>query len=176
MHFDIKPHNILLDRDLRPKISDFGLAKLCSQKESTIAVSIAGARGTIGYIAPEVFSRGVGAVTSKSDVYSYGMMVLDISGARRSIDDDDFAGSGTSSSSSSKYFPQCLYEGLDQFCASACAVDDGEATELVRKMVVVGLWCVQISPSDRPSMTRVLEMLEKSTEELQLPPHTPRGP
>ncbi|VAI77239.1 unnamed protein product [Triticum turgidum subsp. durum] len=176
VHFDIKPHNILLDRDLRPKISDFGLAKLCSQKESTIAVSIAGARGTIGYIAPEVFSRGVGAVTSKSDVYSYGMMVLEISGARRSMDDDDFTDS--EASSSSKYFPQCLYEGLDQFCARACAIDDsdGKATGLVRKMVVVGLWCVQISPSDRPSMTRVLEMLEKSAEELQLPPHTPRGP
>jgi interleukin-1 receptor-associated kinase 1 len=170
VHFDIKPHNILLDHDLRPKISDFGLAKLCPQKESTIALSIAGARGTIGYIAPEVFSRGVGAITSKSDVYSYGMMVLEMSGARRSMDGDELTGSETSSSS--KYFPQCLYEGLDQFCARACEID-GEATELVRKMVVVGLWCVQISPSDRPSMSRVVEMLEKSTEELQLPPHGP---
>lgn len=170
VHFDIKPHNILLDQDFRPKISDFGLAKLCSQKESTIAVSIAGARGTIGYIAPEVFLRGVGAVTSKSDVYSYGMMVLEMSGARRSMDDDEVPGSETSNSS--KYFPQCLYEGLDQFCTRACEIDS-EATELVRKMVVVGLWCVQISPSDRPSMSRVVEMLEKSTEELQLPPHGP---
>uniref|UniRef100_A0ACD5ZX15 Uncharacterized protein n=1 Tax=Avena sativa TaxID=4498 RepID=A0ACD5ZX15_AVESA len=170
VHFDIKPHNILLDHDLRPKISDFGLAKLCPQKESTISVSIAGARGTIGYIAPEVFSRGIGAVTSKSDVYSYGMMVLEMSGARRSMDGGEVPGSETSSSS--KYFPQCLYEGLDRFCARACEID-GEASELVRKMVVVGLWCVQISPSDRPSMSRVVEMLEKSTEELQLPPHGP---
>uniref|UniRef100_A0ACD5WW94 Uncharacterized protein n=1 Tax=Avena sativa TaxID=4498 RepID=A0ACD5WW94_AVESA len=167
VHFDIKPHNILLDHDLRPKISDFGLAKLCPQKESTIAVSIAGARGTIGYIAPEVFSRGIAAVTSKSDVYSYGMMVLEMSGARRSMDGDEVPGSETSSS---KYFPQCLYDGLDRFCARACEID-GEATGLVRKMVVVGLWCVQISPSDRPSMSRVVEMLEKSTEDLQLPPH-----
>lgn len=45
VHFDIKPQNILLDRDFRPKISDFGLAKLCAQKESTIRVSIAGAGG-----------------------------------------------------------------------------------------------------------------------------------
>ncbi|XP_062187003.1 cysteine-rich receptor-like protein kinase 25 [Phragmites australis] len=164
VHFDIKPHNILLDRDLRPKISDFGLAKLCPQKESTISVSITGARGTIGYIAPEVFSRQVRAVTSKSDVYSYGMMVLEMVGARRSIS----AGSG--SGASSRYFPQCLYEDLDRFCASACEIDV-EATGVVRKMVVVGLWCIQISPSDRPSMSRVVEMLEKSTTELQLPPH-----
>lgn len=108
VHFDIKPHNILLDQDLRPKISDFGLAKLCPQKESTINVSITGAWGTIGYITPEVFARGVGAVTSKSDVYSYGMMLLEMSGARRSI--DDVAGSETSSSS--KYFPQCFISRL----------------------------------------------------------------
>ncbi|KAL6647250.1 hypothetical protein ACP70R_014687 [Stipagrostis hirtigluma subsp. patula] len=164
VHFDIKPHNILLDKDFRPKISDFGLAKLCPQKESTISLSITGARGTIGYIAPEVFSRQVGTVTSKSDVYSYGMMVLEMVGARRSIN------ANSDSGASSKYFPQCLYEDLDRFCASACEIDS-EATEVVRKMVIIGLWCIQISPSDRPSMSRVVEMLEKSTAELQLPPH-----
>ncbi|TVU40197.1 hypothetical protein EJB05_13648 [Eragrostis curvula] len=165
VHFDIKPHNILLDRDFRPKISDFGLAKLCTQMESTIPVSIAGARGTIGYIAPEVFSRQVGAVTSKSDVYSYGMMVLEIVGARGSINN-----AGFNSGASSKYFPQCLYEDLDRFCSSACEIDV-EDTELVRKMVIIGLWCIQMSPSDRPSMSRVIEMLEKSAAELQLPLH-----
>jgi hypothetical protein len=48
-----------------------------------------------------------------------------------------------------------------------------QATGLVRKVVVVGLWCLQISPSDWPSMSRVVDMLEKSTDELQLPPHGP---
>ncbi|XP_052480292.1 PR5-like receptor kinase [Gossypium raimondii] len=53
LHFDIKPHNILLDENFCPKISDFGLSKLCERKESV--VSMTGARGTAGYIAPEVF-------------------------------------------------------------------------------------------------------------------------
>jgi serine/threonine protein kinase len=68
VHFGIKPHNILLDQDFCRKISDFGLAKLCLNKES--AISILGARGTIGYIAPEVYAKQFGTVSSKSDVYS----------------------------------------------------------------------------------------------------------
>ena len=50
LHFDIKPHNILLDNNFNPKIADFGLAKLCSKEKS--AVSMTAARGTMGYIAP----------------------------------------------------------------------------------------------------------------------------
>ncbi|XP_044341051.1 LEAF RUST 10 DISEASE-RESISTANCEUS RECEPTOR-LIKE PROTEIN KINASE-like 2.5 [Triticum aestivum] len=96
VHFDIKPHNILLDQNFCPKISDFGLAKLCLNKES--AISIGGARGTIGYIAPEVYSKRYGAVSSKSDVYSYGMMLLEMVGGRRNV-------KSTVAKSSEKYFP-----------------------------------------------------------------------
>ncbi|KAL6857252.1 hypothetical protein ACP4OV_018634 [Aristida adscensionis] len=162
VHFDIKPQNILLDQDFCPKISDFGLAKLCAQKESKI--SIVGARGTIGYIAPEVFSRNYGTVSSKSDVYSYGMVVLEMVGARKQIH--------VGTESSSKYFPQCLYDNLDQFCGATCCEisTDTNTTELVRKMVIVGLWCIQTTPAHRPSMSRVLEMLESNTMDLQLPP------
>jgi len=161
VHFDIKPHNILLDQDFCPKISDFGLAKLCLNKES--AISIAGARGTIGYIAPEVYSKQFGLVSSKSDVYSYGMMVLEMVGAR------DKNNTSASVESSSQYFPQWLYEHLDEYCISASEIN-GETTELVRKMIVVGLWCIQVIPTDRPTMTRVVEMLEGGTSNLELPP------
>ncbi|XP_039848573.1 LEAF RUST 10 DISEASE-RESISTANCE LOCUS RECEPTOR-LIKE PROTEIN KINASE-like 2.1 isoform X1 [Panicum virgatum] len=160
VHFDIKPHNILLDQYFCPKISDFGLAKLCLNKES--AISIGGARGTIGYIAPEVFSKQFGTVSTKSDVYSYGMMVLEMVGARDKKVNAD-------SESSSQYFPQWIYEHLDDYCISASEIN-GEITELVRKMIVVGLWCIQVIPTGRPTMTRVVEMLEGSTSNLELPP------
>ncbi|XP_044976718.1 LEAF RUST 10 DISEASE-RESISTANCE LOCUS RECEPTOR-LIKE PROTEIN KINASE-like 2.4 isoform X2 [Hordeum vulgare subsp. vulgare] len=160
VHFDIKPHNILLDQNFCPKISDFGLAKLCLNKESII--SIGGARGTIGYIAPEVYSKQFGAVSSKSDVYSYGMMVLEMVGAR----DKNIS---QNTESSSQYFPQWIYEHLDEYCIGASEIN-GEITEVVRKMIVVGLWCIQLSSTDRPTMTRVVEMLEGSTAGLELPP------
>ncbi|XP_037455304.1 LEAF RUST 10 DISEASE-RESISTANCE LOCUS RECEPTOR-LIKE PROTEIN KINASE-like 2.4 [Triticum dicoccoides] len=161
VHFDIKPHNILLDQNFCPKISDFGLAKQCINKESVI--SIGGARGTIGYIAPEVYSKQFGAVSTKSDVYSYGMMVLEMVGAK------DYKNITPNSESSSQYFPQWIYEHLDEYCVSASEIN-GETSEIVRKMIVVGLWCIQLSSTDRPTMTRVVEMLEGSTINIELPP------
>lgn len=161
VHFDIKPQNILLDQDFCPKISDFGLAKLCMKKESII--SIDGARGTIGYIAPEVFSQHFGEVSSKSDVYSYGMMVLEMIGARNNIN--------KSSQASSKYFPQWVYEYLEESYVNA-GETSGAETELFRKLIIVGLWCIQLQPANRPSMTRVVEMLESRAKDLQIPPQS----
>ncbi|KAK3006053.1 hypothetical protein RJ639_016671 [Escallonia herrerae] len=104
LHFDIKPHNILLSEDFCPKIADFGLAKLCPGKDSE--VSMLGMRGTVGYIAPEVFSRIFGGVSHKSDVYSYGMMLLEMVGGRKNSDEEvDHA--------SKKYFPQWIYNRLE---------------------------------------------------------------
>uniref|UniRef100_A0A0D9WJE6 Protein kinase domain-containing protein n=1 Tax=Leersia perrieri TaxID=77586 RepID=A0A0D9WJE6_9ORYZ len=161
VHFDIKPHNILLDQDFCPKISDFGLAKLCKQKDSII--SIDGARGTIGYIAPEVFSKQFGEASSKSDVYSYGMMILEMVGARKNI--------SASAEVSSKYFPQWIYEHLEEYCTSASEIRVDDSV-LVKKMIIVGLWCIQLLPNNRPSMTRVVEMLQSCADDLQIPPQS----
>jgi chitinase len=158
VHFDIKPQNILFNQDFCPNISYFGLSKLCRQKGSKI--SNVGARGTIGYIAPELFSRNYGTVGSRADVYSFGMVVLEMVGARKQID--------VSTDSSNKYFTEWLYSNLDQFCGAAACEISSDATELVRKMTIVGLWCIQFVPADRPSMSKVLEMLESNTMDLQL--------
>ncbi|OVA04955.1 Protein kinase domain [Macleaya cordata] len=164
LHFDIKPHNILLDEDFCPKISDFGLAKLCPGKESII--SMLGTRGTAGYIAPELFSRNFGGVSHKSDVYSYGMMVLEMVGGRKNID----VKVGIDHSSQ-LYFPHWIYDRLKQDQGLGLhGVMTQEREEAARKMIIVGLWCIQTNPLSRPSMSKVLEMLEGSVEALQIPP------
>ncbi|XP_072993959.1 LEAF RUST 10 DISEASE-RESISTANCEUS RECEPTOR-LIKE PROTEIN KINASE-like 2.1 [Typha latifolia] len=162
VHFDIKPHNILLDQDFCPKISDFGLAKLCRAKESI--VSMRGMRGTPGYIAPEIFSRQFGGASSKSDTYSYGMMVLEmVAGKRGGMDAKPPRNSSTTSE---VYFPQGIYEHLEQYDDEVMS----ESDEIVKKMILVGLWCIQTMPGDRPSMSRVVEMLEGSVRDLKMPP------
>lgn len=162
LHFDIKPHNILLDEYLCPKISDFGLAKLCKIKESI--VSMTGMRGTVGYIAPEVFSRNFGGVSHKSDVYSYGMLVLEMIGGRKNFD-------GDVSRTSEIYFPQLAYSKLElgESIGSFGEISE-EEEETMKKMIIVSLWCIQNNPSDRPSMSKVIEMLEGTLQSLKLPP------
>ncbi|KAH1089891.1 hypothetical protein J1N35_017148 [Gossypium stocksii] len=162
LHFDIKPHNILLDDQFCPKISDFGLAKLCARTDSM--VSMLEARGTIGYIAPEVFCRNIGCVSHKSDVYSYGMMILEMGGGRKNLDVGVHH-------TSEIYFPQWIYEHIEQgnIEPELLGLASKEETEIARKMIVVGLWCIQTNPKDRPSISKVKEMLE-STQPLQIPP------
>ncbi|KAA8547784.1 hypothetical protein F0562_004213 [Nyssa sinensis] len=162
VHFDIKPHNILLDEHFCPKISDFGLAKLCKRNESI--VSMLGARGTVGYIAPEVFCRNFGRVSHKSDVYSYGMMVLEMVGVRKKNEVEVVR-------SSEVYFPDWIFEHLEHGAdARLDGVITEEEEETARKMIVVSLWCIQTNPLERPSMNKVVEMLEGSLQSLQIPP------
>ncbi|KAK3426335.1 hypothetical protein EUGRSUZ_F02806 [Eucalyptus grandis] len=160
LHLDIKPQNILLDRDFTPKISDFGLAKLCHGQESV--VSITGMRGTIGFIAPEVACQNLGRVSHKSDVYSYGMLVLDMVGFRNS--------NREVSNSSEMYFPEWIYRNLEPGKDLKLPMNVTKEDEvLARKMIIVSLWCIQTYPSDRPRIVKVIEMLEGSFESLQMP-------
>ncbi|XP_058206156.1 rust resistance kinase Lr10-like [Rhododendron vialii] len=81
LHFDIKLHNILLDDTFTPKVSDFGLAKLYPTVDSIVTVTTA--RGTLGYMAPELFYKSIGGVSYKFDVYSFGMLLMEMAGKRR---------------------------------------------------------------------------------------------
>ncbi|XP_062110081.1 LEAF RUST 10 DISEASE-RESISTANCE LOCUS RECEPTOR-LIKE PROTEIN KINASE-like 2.1 [Humulus lupulus] len=162
LHFDIKPHNILLDVGFVPKISDFGLAKICKREESH--VSMLGPRGTAGYIAPEVFNRNFGNVSHKSDVYSYGMMVLEMIGGRKNINIQV-------DNTSEIYFPHWIYKRLElnENLGLKRIINEEEGVR-VKKLIIVSLWCIQTSPSNRPAMNRVIEMLEGRVDSLEVPP------
>ncbi|KAL5701201.1 hypothetical protein ACHQM5_026564 [Ranunculus cassubicifolius] len=166
LHFDIKPHNILLDQEFRPKISDFGLAKLSAAGQSVMSMD--GARGTVGYIAPELCYLGLGGVSHKSDVYSYGMMVLEMIAGRKNIDDKVH-------NTSEIFFPEWIFNRL-RLESKEGDEDEKFEDEISRKMGIVALWCIQVPPADRPPISKVVEMLEGKADELQMPPNPSLDP
>ncbi|XP_027348430.1 rust resistance kinase Lr10-like [Abrus precatorius] len=161
LHFDIKPHNVLLDNSFTPKISDFGLAKLCSKDQSIVSMTTA--RGTLGYIAPEVYSRNFGSVSYKSDVYSYGMLLLEMVGGRKVTD-------VTEENSNQVYYPQWIYNLLENNEEITIHIE-GEDTKVAKMLSIVGLWCIQWHPVNRPTMKAVIQMLEGNGENLEMPPN-----
>ncbi|KAF5800213.1 putative protein kinase RLK-Pelle-SD-2b family [Helianthus annuus] len=157
IHCDIKPQNILLDDCYNAKISDFGLAKLLMMDQSRTSTGI---RGTQGYVAPEWFRST--PVIVKVDVYSFGVLLLEMISCRKSVvfnesDSKDVVAVLTD------WAWDCYQEGrLEVFLEN-----DSEALDDYKRLmtfVKVGLWCVQENPSMRPTMRKVIQMLEGVVE------------
>jgi serine/threonine protein kinase len=162
IHCDVKPQNILLDESFIPKIADFGMAKFLGRDFSQALTTM---RGTIGYLAPE-WINGV-AITPKVDVYSYGMLLLEIVSGRRnsqrrcnSIGDDD------------AYFPVQVVRKL--IVGDVGSLVDHKLHGDVNLMEAersckVACWCIQDNEADRPAMGKVVQILEGLIE-LGMPP------
>ena len=161
LHFDIKPHNILLDDNFIPKISDFGLAKLYPVDDSI--VTLTAARGTLGYMAPELFYKNLGGVSYKADVYSFGMLLMEMASRRRNSNPH-------TEHSSQFYFPFWIHDQLHEERDIEMEDASEEEKSQAKKMFIVALWCIQLKPSDRPSMNKVVEMLEGEIGSLEMPP------
>ncbi|KAG9157083.1 hypothetical protein Leryth_009109 [Lithospermum erythrorhizon] len=153
VHCDIKPENVLLDDNFSAKVSDFGLAKLMNREQSFVFTTM---RGTRGYLAPEWITSY--AISEKSDVYSYGMLLLEIIGGRKNYD--------ASLPSEKSHFPtfafKMMEEGkLKEIIDATLKVDQND--ERVSIAIKVALWCIQDDMHLRPPMTQVVQMLDGIT-------------
>lgn len=150
IHCDIKPENILLDENYNAKVSDFGLAKLMTREQSHVFTTL---RGTRGYLAPEWLTTY--AISEKSDVYSFGMVLLEIIGGRKNFDSEE--------TSEKCYFPGYVFKQMEK--GKPEKILDAElqydpSDERLSRAVKVALWCIQEDFSLRPSMGKVVQMLE----------------
>ncbi|CAI9778593.1 unnamed protein product [Fraxinus pennsylvanica] len=161
IHCDIKPQNILLDEYYNARISDFGLAKLLMINQSRTLTNI---RGTKGYVAPEWFRNT--QVTTKVDVYSFGVLLLEIITCRKSLADLEF-GDGENPILTDWVW-DCFREGrLDTLVENDTeALTDKKRLE---RFVKVGIWCIQEDSSLRPTMRKACQMLEGILE-VKFPP------
>ncbi|KAL6328577.1 hypothetical protein AAG906_038772 [Vitis piasezkii] len=160
IHCDIKPENILLDEYLTPRISDFGLAKLLMRDQTRALTTI---RGTKGYVAPEWFRSK--PITVKVDVYSYGVMLLEIISCRKSVH-------SLPENEEEAILTDWAYDCYRGHRLDKLVKNDDEARKymgMLERVVMVAIWCIQEDPSLRPSMGMVILMLE-GVVEVPVPP------
>ncbi|XP_052165324.1 probable LRR receptor-like serine/threonine-protein kinase At1g56130 [Oryza glaberrima] len=153
VHRDIKASNVLLDTDLTPKISDFGLAKLYDEKKTHISTKIA---GTLGYLAPEYAMRG--HLTEKADVFAFGVVALETVAGRPNTDN--------SREEDKIYLFEWAWTLYER--GQALGIVDPKLKEFNEKealrVICAALLCTQGSPHQRPSMSRVMAILAGDIE------------
>ncbi|XP_044967602.1 probable LRR receptor-like serine/threonine-protein kinase At1g56130 isoform X1 [Hordeum vulgare subsp. vulgare] len=152
VHRDIKASNILLDANLNPKISDFGLAKLYDDQKTHVSTKVA---GTFGYLAPEYAMRG--HMTEKIDVFAFGVVVLETLAGRPNYSTKD---------ENKVYIFEWvweLYEDNQPLDVLDPRLEEFDSEEVLRA-IKVALLCTQGSPHQRPSMSRVVAMLTGDVE------------
>nr|AMM42837.1 LRR-RLK [Vernicia fordii] len=150
VHRDIKSSNILLDENLEPHVSDFGLAKLLVDEDAHVTTVVA---GTFGYLAPEYLQSG--RATEKSDVYSFGVLLLELVTGKRPTD-PAFVKRGLNVVG---WLNTLLRENrLDDVVDKRCKDADMETVEAILE---IAARCTDANPDDRPTMSQVLQLLEQ---------------
>lgn len=158
VHRDLKPSNILLDAEMEARVADFGVAKLIQSDESMSVIA-----GSYGYIAPE-YAYTL-QVDEKSDIYSYGVVLMEMLSGKRSVDREFGEGNSIVDWVRLKIKSKDgIRDVLDKNTGASCAPVREEMLELLR----VALLCTAASPADRPSMRDVVLMLQEARPKRKL--------
>ncbi|KAL5725773.1 galacturonan 1,4-alpha-galacturonidase [Ranunculus cassubicifolius] len=154
IHLDIKPHNILLDGELNAKLSDFGLARFIDRDRSHVLTA---ARGTQGYMAPECWKK---KITEKADVYSFGIVVLEIICGRRNLEHSLLEEYGTLL----HLVREKAEAGQLSDLVDKQSEDMQQNEEAAVKMIRVAISCLWDDSTRRPSMSMLVKILEDDLE------------
>ncbi|XP_047334169.1 LOW QUALITY PROTEIN: receptor-like serine/threonine-protein kinase At1g78530 [Impatiens glandulifera] len=153
IHRDIKSSNILLDENMEARVSDFGLATLMEADKTHVSTLVA---GTFGYLAPEYFDTG--KATRKGDVYSYGVVLLELLTGKKPTD-EAFIEEGTKLVT---WVKSVVEEKKEEMVIDSrlecCSMEEEEE---VKNVFSIALMCLEHEPSKRPSMAEVVKMLEQ---------------